>query len=336
MSVIIGKVILMQLIINTYGSYLHVVQNTFEIKTEEDKRRISAKKVDSILVTTGAAISTDAIKLALENNIEIHFLDEFGGSLGKVWHPKLGSTTYIRRRQLEIASTEEGTELIKELMNEKTENMVKHLYDLGIKRNQEKQDYLKGKIEEIELLKKKIIKLNGLVDDIRNNIMGYDGNISRKYFKCLSFLLPERYKFEGRNFRPAKDEFNCMLNYGYGVLYGKVEKALIISGLDPYVGILHTDGYNKKSFVFDFIEPYRHYIDRIVMKLFSRKQVKKSSFDRITGGLTLNDEGKKMLLSALNEYFQDKVRYKGRQITIENTIQYDAHNLANKLIKEGK
>ena len=71
------------------------------------------------------------------------------------------------------------------------------------------------------------------------------------------------------------------------------------------------------------------------MKLFSRKQVNKSYFDRITGGLTLNDEGKKVLLTTLNEYFQSRVRYKGRQITIENTIQYDAHNLANKLIKKG-
>lgn len=325
----------MKLIINTYGSYLHVVQNSFEIKTEEEKKRISAKKIDSILITTGAAISTDAIKLALENNIEIQFLDQFGDSIGKVWHPKLGSTTYIRRRQLEIASTEEGTELVKELMLIKAENMIKHLYDLGIKRNQEKQNYLMEKIQEIKSLKKKLGKVTGQIDDVRFSLMAYEGNISRIYFGCLSYILPDRYKFEGRSFRPAKDEFNCLLNYGYGVLYGKVEKALIIAGLDPYVGILHTDGYNKKSFVFDFIEPYRHYIDRVVMKLFSRKQVNKSYFDRITGGLTLNDEGKKVLLTTLNEYFQSRVRYKGRQITIENTIQYDAHNLANKLIKKG-
>lgn len=325
----------MQLIINTYGSYLHVVQNSFEIKTNEDKKRISAKKVNSILITTGAAISTDAVKLALENNIEIQFLNEFGGSLGKVWHPKLGSTTYIRRRQLEIASTKEGTRIIKELMVAKTDNMIKHLYDLGIKRNQEKQDSLSEKIDEIEVLKEKSKNVEGLIDDIRNTLMGYEGNISRKYFGCLSYLLPDRYQFNGRSFRPAKDEFNCMLNYGYGVLYGKVEKALIIAGLDPYVGILHTDGYNKKSFVFDFIEPYRHYMDRIVMKLFSRKQVKKSSFDKVSGGLTLNEEGKKILLLALNDYFASKVRHKGRQIAIENTIQFDAHNLANRIIKEG-
>lgn len=326
----------MQLIINTYGSYLHVKQKAFEIRAEEEKRkRISAKKIDSILITTGAAISSDAVKLALENNIEIQFLDQYGQSLGKVWHPKLGSTTYIRRRQLELAETEEGTELIKELMVEKAENMIDHLYTLGIKRSQEKQEYLNEKIEDMEKIKEKLSKVSGYIDEVRNTMMGYEGNISRKYFKSLNYLIPDRYKFSGRSFRPAKDEFNCLLNYGYGVLYGKVEKALIIAGLDPYVGVLHTDGYNKKSFVFDFIEPYRHHIDRIVMKLFSRKKVRKSQFDEIKGGLTLNDEGKKLLLTDLNDYFDKKIRYKGREIKVDNTIQYDCHRIANEIIEEG-
>jgi len=184
------------------------------------------------------------------------------------------------------------------------------------------------------LLRYKLSEINGIINEVRNSLMGYEGNISRKYFACLSFLLPDRYQFNGRSFRPAEDEFNCLLNYGYGVLYGKVEKALIIAGLDPYVGILHTDGYNKKSFVFDFIEPYRHYVDRIVMKLFSRKKVNKSYFDKISGGFVLNDEGKKLLLTTLSDYFQTKTRYKGRQIAVENTIQYDAHSLANRIIKE--
>ncbi|PUU87370.1 MAG: CRISP-associated protein Cas1 [Halanaerobium sp.] len=325
----------MQLIINTYGSYLHVKQSSFEIKADGKKKRVSAKKVDSILITTGAAVSSDAVKLALENNIEVQFLDYFGRSMGKIWHSKLGSTTYIRRRQLELADNEEGSKLIKEIMVEKAENMIKHLYDLGIKRSEDKQNYLFETIEEMEKIKTKISKLTGPVEMMRNSIMGYEGNISKKYFDALNYLLPDHYKFDKRTFRPAEDEFNCLLNYGYGVLYGKVEKALIIAGLDPYVGILHTDGYNKKSFVFDFIEIYRHHIDRIVMKLFSRKKVRKSHFDEIKGGVTLNKEGKEVFLTALNKYFDQSIYYKGRQIKVNNIIQFDCHNLANRIIEEG-
>ena len=80
---------------------------------------------------------------------------------------------------------------------------------------------------------------------------------TKKYFEALSSILPEKYKFKSRSRNPAKDEFNAMLNYGYGVLYSMVEKACIIAGLDPYIGFLHTDNYNKKSLVFDVIELFR-------------------------------------------------------------------------------
>ncbi|WP_408956097.1 CRISPR-associated endonuclease Cas1 [Natroniella sp. ANB-PHB2] len=322
----------MQLVINTYGSYLHKAKGCFELKTEDKKTKISTKKVDSILITTGASISTDAIKLALDNNIEIQFLDKYGQSVGKVWHSKLGSTTYIRRRQLEIADSEEGTELVKDLILQKIENCIAHLEDLAIRRSEEKEKYIKKKVKEIKSLKKKLKKVTGDIESVRSRLMGYEGNVGKNYFATLSYLIPDRYNFSGRSFRPAEDEFNCLLNYGYGVLYSKVEKACIIAGLDPYVGILHTDGYNKKSFVFDIIEPYRHHIDRIVMKLFGKKQVRKAQFDEIHGGLTLNEEGKKLLIKSLNQYFDQRVRYGGREIRIEDTIQSDLHKLANQLI----
>jgi CRISPR-associated protein Cas1 len=324
----------MQLVINTYGSYLHQDKGCFQIKAEGKKSKISTKKVDSILITTGAAVSSDAIKLALENNIEIQFLDKYGSSLGKVWHSKLGSTTYIRRKQLEISDSDEGTQLVKELILQKIDNCIEHLTDLALRRSTDKKNYLKGLVKDIEKLKVKLKKLTGRVDDIRNRLMGYEGNAGKLYFKGLSYIMPERYSFSGRSHRPAKDEFNCLLNYGYGILYSKVEKACIIAGLDPYVGILHTDGYNKKSFVFDVIEPYRHYIDRIVVKLFSTKKVRKSHFDKINGGLTLNETGKKLLIQELNEYFDSSIRYNGRNIKVNDTIQADLHKIANQLIED--
>jgi CRISPR-associated protein Cas1 len=71
------------------------------------------------------------------------------------------------------------------------------------------------------------------------------------------------------------------------------------------------------------------------MKLFSRKKVRKSHFDEIKGGVTLNKEGKEVFLTALNKYFDQSIYYKGRQIKVNNIIQFDCHNLANRIIEEG-
>ena len=114
-----------------------------------------------------------------------------------------------------------------------------------------------------------------------------------------------------------------------------MEKGCIIAGLDPYMGLLHTDNYNKKSFVFDLIEIFRISMDRTVMGLFAKKQVKESLFDPVPGGLYLNKEGKAMLIAAINETFDKTVPYRGRKVKVRNIIPMECHRIANSLIKNG-
>ena len=58
----------MQLVINTPGSYLRKKEGNFLVKNDDQTFEVSAKKVQSIMITTGAYLSTDAIKLAMDNN----------------------------------------------------------------------------------------------------------------------------------------------------------------------------------------------------------------------------------------------------------------------------
>ena len=58
----------MQLVLNTRGSFLKKSKNCFLVKTDEKSFEVSADKVDSILITTSATITTDAVKFAVENN----------------------------------------------------------------------------------------------------------------------------------------------------------------------------------------------------------------------------------------------------------------------------
>ncbi|MBC7362582.1 MAG: CRISPR-associated endonuclease Cas1 [Candidatus Aminicenantes bacterium] len=321
----------MQLVINTYGSYLQKSGDCFKIKTDDRVFEISCKKVSSILISTAAYITTDAIKMAMENNIDIVFIDEFGNPYGRVWHPKLGSTTLIRRRQLEIAETEEGFKLALEWIKNKFNNQIDFLKRLRTTRPHKSAE-ITAFIEKLQQIAAGLNNLSGTLDECRASIMGIEGAGGRTYFEALSFLMPDRFKFNGRSRNPAKDEFNALLNYAYGVLYSLVEKACIIAGLDPYVGFIHTDHYNKKSLVFDLIENYRIWADEVVVNLFAARKVKLEYFDKIPNGLTLNKEGKAVLLTEFNSFMDESIRYKGRNIKRNNIIQFDCHRIANQLI----
>lgn len=323
----------MQLVINTYGAYLKKKKNCFEINNDEKKFEVSAKKVDSILISTSATISTDAIKFAVENNIDIIFLDHFGDPYGRVWHSKLGSTTLIRRRQLELYDTAKGFNMAKKWVKRKIDNQIEFMKSLKRARKKEDADRLQGAVERLKTFNERVAGLSGTIDEKRQEFLGLEGMASRVYFEAISSIMPPKYMFNGRSRNPAKDEFNCMLNYSYGVLYSMVEKGCIIAGLDPYIGFLHTDNYNKKSFVFDLIENFRIFADKTVVHLFTKKQVKDEYFDKIPNGLSLNKDGKAVLITALNETFESKVNYKGRSIKVRNTINYECHRIANSLIK---
>ncbi|WP_186431026.1 CRISPR-associated endonuclease Cas1 [Clostridium sp. BSD9I1] len=325
----------MKLVINTPGGYINKVDERFKITVEDVKQEYSSKKVEQILITTSATISTDALKLAVENNIDVVFLDYGGKPFARVWHPKLGSISTIRRCQLKLIDIPLGTMLSKEWIIQKLDNQIEHLQKLKVNRSEEKSVILDEAIAKIGKEKEAILSIEDLpIEEVRNNIEGHEGTAGRIYFNALGKAIPSQYEFKGRSKNPAEDMFNCMLNYAYGILYSNVESACIIAGIDPYIGVMHTDNYNKKAMVFDIIEMYRGYMDEIVFRLFSKRQVKRDMFDEVKGGFWLNKEGKQLLIGAVNDRFAEKIRYKERNIELGNVIQYDCHNIANRILKE--
>lgn len=328
----------MQIYLNTYGTYLHVKDDMFEIRipvkdAEPTKQHIASHKISSIIMSTSAALSTDAVRLALMNNIDIIFTQADGYPIGRIWHSKLGSTTKIRKRQLEASLGKEAVLFTKEWIIVKMQNQLEFIKDLK-KHRAQMGDYLDHKITKIENLIVSLSNLNAeKIDEIGDTVRGLEGTCGRLYFETINYVLPEQYQFDGRSMRPAKDSFNAFINYGFGILYSRIEKSLMIAGLDPYVGFLHRDDYNQKSMVFDFIEPYRIFVETAVFRLFAAKKVNKAHVDEITNGVTLNKEGKELLVTALNNYMEDTIRYKGRNQTRTNAMQQDAHTFANSLLQ---
>lgn len=328
----------MQLYITTFGSFLHIKDGMFQVKYTEDgekiKKKIPPKKVSAIVMDRGTSLTYEAVKTALEHNIDIVFAEGDGAPIGRVWHSKLGSTTKIRKRQLEASLNAEAVEWVKTWVTAKINNQIDFVKELK-KHRTAKADQIDDVLARMESLSDKVRNLTGgVITDISDTLRGYEGTAGRFYFQLLSSLLVKEHQFKGRSYRPAEDPFNAFLNYGYGILYSRIERCIMIAGLDPYVGFLHRDDYNQTSFVFDFIEPYRPFVDLTVYRLFSGKKVNGDHFLEIKNGVGLTKEGKKLIVESFIKRFDtDKIRYRGRNQTRMNAIQMDAHAFANKLIE---
>lgn len=328
----------MQLVINTYGASLKRNGDRFVVRAGANRLIASSHKVRSILVTTAVHFSTDAVALAIEHNIDVIFLDKFGAPLARIWPPRMGSTAAIRRRQLEAGAGADGLGIAREWVASKLRNQVEFLEELRERRPAQRSVF-DGPIATIRSSLAQLQAVEGSLDDLRSRVMGLEGSAGRAYFSCLGKLVPEAYRFDGRSRQPAHDGFNAMLNYGYGVLYSLVDRACICAGLDPFLGFLHTDNYNKPSLVFDLIEPFRIMAERATLLLFTGRRVRAEFFEPVPGGVALSKEGRAAFLPHYNERLDRSVKYpvqskpgKYRKIKRREMIAHEAHALANRLL----
>jgi len=306
----------------------------FRLLNGDNKLDVAASRIESIVLSNKAMISTQAIVLALENNVDVIFLDGYGNPIGRVWFSKMGSTALIRRKQLEASENQIGTNLVLMLIKQKLTNQRDFLKKLKYSRPG-KEKLFDPSITTIENSITSLDSVNEKIDEVRGQLLGFEGSAGRAYFQCISKIMPETYQFKGRSKRPAEDPFNAVLNYCYGVLYSKVEKACILAGLDPFVGFMHTDNYNKKSLVFDLIEPFRIFAEQVSVYLFTGKKVKKDFFDIRSKSTTLNQKGKPFVIDELYKHLEESVRYRNRNVKRKHILTHEAHRMANILLEGG-
>lgn len=303
----------MELILNTYGTSLGRDNEGFVVSNADGSQRIPAEGIKSIHIGKGAQITSDAVMLAIEREIEVLFVDKTGQVYGRIWSPRYGSVSTIRKGQLNFSLSHHALVWIKEVLRQKIENQQALLLMLQAD-DAVVHNHLSSAIRRLDDYRNKIGAIDGeVVADVAATLRGWEGVASKIYFEALNRFLPEKYQFQQRSQHPAMDIANAFFNYGYGMLYGKVEGALIKAGIDPYVGVLHRDDYNRPVLVYDVIELYRVWIDYVVCALLMQDTVTDEYFSvRDDGSYWLEPLGRRVLIQSVNDYL-DEVVDMGRQ-----------------------
>jgi CRISPR-associated protein Cas1 len=322
----------MHLVINSYGATLQKENDLFVITTPEGRQSLPPDKVKTITIAKAARITSDAVILAIRHQVDILFVNEQGMPEGRVWSVRYGSISNIRRAQLDFLYSERALFWVKALLVEKINNQVGLL--LAVQPPPEVlpgHNLVRHAINSLEDYKRKIERCEGdSVSDAGPSLRGWEGAASKKYFAVISALLPTAYQFESRSRLPAKDPFNAFLNYAYGILYGKVEGALIKAGADPYVGVFHRDEYNRPALVFDLIEKFRVWMDYVVFMLFSQHALTVDCFTQSDemGGVRIEALGKRILIQAVNDYLSEIISRDGKERSRAVHIDMEATKLA--------
>lgn len=322
----------MILVVQEYGAQVGKKSNCIYVKSAKGEKEVSSDKMQELHLHSSCSVSADAIQLCMKKDIWILFFDEYGNPAGEIVPFSGGSSPLYKRKQLFLADHAIGVEIIKGLLIQKIQNRMNQLERiLSETIDMDTILYLSIRMKRMEDSIQKIQDMMAsCMNEVRDSLQGLEGSAGRAYFECISYLLPDDMKFAQRR-RDADDIYNASLNYLYGIMYAKIKQMMYRCRLDPYIGIMHVDTYNKPTFVFDFIEGQRIHCEEIAFQLCSDRII--SSDDLVLEGEKrwLTKEVRSKLISSYYARMNEKTVYENKKITNERRLQMELIELAQKI-----
>ena len=324
------------LIVDDYGSFvakhsgrLRVLRSGEGTLSERLVQEAPLLHLQSVLISgRGVALSTDAVEACVKDGIPIHFVDWRGRPYAALYAAGLTGTVMTRRAQLGAYGDQRGLALGIAFARGKIENQAGFLrYTAKYRREKDPELFTELRLcaSEVRDHLEELRRITAdTVEQARHQILSAEGRAAKAYWGALKALLPSEYGWPGRQGRGATDPINAALNYGYGILYGQVERALVLAGLDPYGGFIHADRPGKPSLVFDLIEEFRQVVvDRTVVGMANRNM--KVKLDN--KGL-LDKETRRTLADKVLQRLEARERYERKRRPIRTILQSQARHLA--------
>lgn len=191
----------------------------------------------------------------------------------------------LRRAQVLASVNASGLEVTRYLLSLKLRGQRANLAHLG---------YISPDVDRAC----EIIDQAGTLDACRQ----IESSTAQSYWECLSqtvctFRAPDRrrvpahwsepgsrYARKTRSPRNAVTPFNALLNYLYKLAEAETRVALRAVGLDPGLGIVHTDRPGRDSMALDVLEAIRPDIERYMLQFVEERVFSKQDFIELLDG----------------------------------------------------
>ena len=222
---------------------------TNEILTEsfkkESERTIPIEDIGVVVLDNRRiTVTSGVLEALLENNAAVITCDQRSMPVGLLL-PLCGNTTQNERFRHQL---------------EASVPLKKQVWQQTVKQKIQNQAYVLAQVTG-----KEEKAMNVWADNVRS---GDSDNIeARAAAYYWRYLFPDIRTFvRGREGEPP----NNLLNYGYAILRAVIARALVGSGLLPTLGIHHRNRYNAYCLADDIMEPYRPYVDQLVIEIIRK------------------------------------------------------------------
>ncbi len=166
-------------------------------------------------------------------------------------------------------------------------------------------------------------------------LMGIEGNIHDRYYRCWEDILGQEYALEKRVKHPPDNAINALKSFANGLVYSTVLSELYHTHLSPTISYLHGPGERRYSLALDVSEIFKPILaDKMIFKLLNNKQIQEKHFRKELNFCYLEENGRKIVLQEYDERLKTTIKHRGlgRNVSYRHLIRLEAYKLVNYLI----
>lgn len=291
------------------GETLHVVSpkarvgrsaQTVTVAIDDEKRKIPVEDVDSVVVHGSGQVSTQALHLLSSRGIPVQWYS--GGGRFMAGTQSVSGRVRQRIRQFKALVDEDlCLRLTQITITGKVESQLRYLMR-ATRGDSSKRKPIQQHLDRLREVLTRLPKTNSL-----DSVRGLEGQAAKSYFASIPSLISNQADDclipKGRTKHPPRDRFNCLLSYGYSLLFGLVHRNLIAVGLEPAFGYFHQPRSTAPPLVSDVMELFRTAIvDMPLIGSVNRGMWNSSEyFAETPGQVWLTVDGKKQAIGLFEQ-----------------------------------
>lgn len=287
------------------GQTLHVVSpkarvgrsaNTIVVTVEDDVQKLPIEDLDSVVIHGYGQMTTQALHLCSSRGIPVQWYS-MGGKFMAGTQSVSGRVRQRIRQFKALTDPAFCIKLARVTIQAKVESQLRYLMR-ATRGNEARRDETQKLLDRIRETLSRLPNATSL-----DTIRGLEGQAAKAYFAALPTMISDQATEhlipKGRTKHPPKDRFNCLLSYGYALLFGLVHRSLIAVGLEPAFGYFHQPRSAAPPLVLDVMELFRTSIwDIPLIGSVNRAMWNDSSLFSISPGqIWLSETGKKQAIA---------------------------------------
>ena len=299
-------------------------------RNEKKHVYIPIENVKEIYCLNEVSINSKLLDFLAKKNIIIHFFNYYGGYSGSFYPKNQYMSGKLLLKQVEKFNTSR-INIAKAIVKGIGVNIYEvlyHYYKHDKKEVKEVLDWIRLKFY-LNLEKAETVQ----------EIMAFEGELWLKFYSTFKYFLPEDFIMNKRVKRPPDNPINALISFGNTLLYTKTISAIYRTHLDQRISFLHEPSEGRFSLSLDISEVFKPVIVyKTIFDLVNNKKLKvEKHFDKNLNYCLLNEEGRKIFLTAFQERMENVINHTKlkRKVSYQSMLKIDCYKLI-KYITENK